>query len=145
MSLYWLFAFCTVAYFIGNINPALIITRIRKVDIKKEGSGNPGAMNVMRQLGFKLGALTLFLDALKGAVPAMIAFFAYGGAITIGANSNPTDSYIALYATGFAVVVGHVFPVLRRFRDLARRAKAPGPAVGEAGAAPRVVAAPNSP
>jgi len=53
---------------------------------------------------------------LKGAVPAMVAFFAYGGAITISANPNIINSYIALYATGLAVIVGHCFPVLLKFR-----------------------------
>ena len=116
MSLYWLFAFCTVGYLLGNINPALIIARFRKLDIKKEGSGNPGAMNVMRQLGFKWGALCLFLDMLKGAIPAAIAFFAFGGAIDIGDNASPHDSYIALYATGLSVIIGHCFPVFLKFK-----------------------------
>ena len=116
MSLYWLFAFCSVAYLIGNINTALIITRLRKIDIKKQGSGNPGAMNVFRQLGFKWGLLCLVLDMLKGAIPAMIAFFAFGGAIDIGHNASPHDSYIALYATGLAVIIGHCFPVFLKFK-----------------------------
>jgi len=115
-SLYWLFAFCIVGYFLGNINPALIITRIRKVDIKKAGSGNPGAMNVMRQLGFKLGMLTLLIDALKGAIPALIAFVSYGGRFDIGQNLSPENSYIALYATGLAVILGHCFPVFLKFK-----------------------------
>jgi len=116
MSLYWLFAFCFVAYFVGNVNPALIISRAREFDIKKAGSGNPGSMNVLRQLGFKWGALCLILDMLKGAIPAMIAFFAFGGAIDIGNNASPHDSYIALYATGLAVIIGHCFPVLMKFK-----------------------------
>jgi len=116
VSLYWLFAFCGVAYFIGNFSPALMIAKFLKTDITKSGSGNPTTTNVLRNFGTKWGAVCFILDALKAAIPAMIAFFMYGGAITIGANSNPTDSYIALYATGFAAVVGHTFPVLRKFR-----------------------------
>ena len=116
MSLYWLFLFCTIAYFIGNINFARILARFQKSDITKQGSGNPGTMNVIRQFGFKVGILCLVLDVLKGALPAMIAFFAYGGAITISANTNTVNSYIALYAVGLAVIVGHCFPVLLKFR-----------------------------
>jgi glycerol-3-phosphate acyltransferase PlsY len=116
MSLYWLFAFCTVAYFIGNISPAHMISKLLKTDVTKSGSGNPGTTNILRNFGTKWGAVCFILDGLKGAVPAMIAFFVYGGAVTLGSNSNPESSYIALFATGFAVVVGHTFPVLRKFR-----------------------------
>ena len=87
-----------------------------KKDITKMGSGNPGSTNVLRQFGIKWAAVCFILDALKSIIPAASAFFVYGGAITIGENLNPTNSYLALYATGFAVVVGHTFPVLRKFR-----------------------------
>ena len=116
MSLYWLFLFCTVAYLIGNLNPALYISHKRKFDITKQGSGNPGSMNILRQFGVKWGALCLVLDALKSAIPAMIAFFFYGGAIYLSDNTSPTYSYIALYAVGLAVVLGHCFPIARGFR-----------------------------
>ena len=110
MSLYWLFAFCVVAYFIGNLSPALMISRFLKKDVTKMGSGNLTTTNILRNFGTKWGAVCFIVDTLKAVIPSTIAFFAYG------ANANPTDSYIALYATGFAVVVGHVFPVLRKFR-----------------------------
>jgi len=116
MSLYWLFAFCAIGYLVGNLSPASMISRFLKKDVTKMGSGNLTTTNILRNFGTKWGAVCFLIDTLKATIPAMIAFFAYGGAITIGANSNPTDSYIALYATGFAVVVGHVFPVLRKFR-----------------------------
>lgn len=115
-SMYWLFAFCSVAYFIGNISPAHAIARFLKKDIKKMGSGNPGTMNVLRQFGFKWGMICLLLDVLKGAIPAAVAFFCYGGAFLVSDNLNTTNSYIALYATGLAVIVGHCFPVFRKFR-----------------------------
>jgi len=116
MSLYWLFAFCFAAYFIGNFSPALMISKILKTDVTKAGSGNLTTTNVLRNFGTKWGAVCFILDALKAAIPSMIAFFVYGGAVTIGDNLNPTSSYIALYATGFAAVVGHSFPILRKFR-----------------------------
>jgi len=116
MSLYWLILFCTIAYFIGNISPALAIARIRRIDIRKQGSGNTGTMNVLRTFGVKWGAICLFFDVLKGAIPAMVVFFLYGGNIHLHNNLNTIDSYIALYATGLAVIVGHCFPVFLKFK-----------------------------
>lgn len=98
------------------MSPALLIARFLKIDITKQGSGNPGTMNVMRTFGTKWGAVCLFLDMAKGALPAMIAFFIYGGAITIGQNANVVDSYIALYAVGLSVIIGHCFPMIRKFK-----------------------------
>lgn len=116
ISLYWLFAFCAAGYLVGNLNPAHAIARFLKKDIKKLGSGNPGTMNVLRQFGVKWGGICLLLDVLKGAIPAMIAFFCFGGAVFITDNLNTLDSYIALYATGLAVIVGHCFPIFRKFK-----------------------------
>ena len=112
MSLYWLFLFCTVSYLIGNINISVIITRARKKDIYKMASGNPGTMNMLRNMGFKVGAFVFLFDLLKGIVPALVGFLAFGGAI----ETYSFNSQIALYACGMAVIVGHCFPVLLGFR-----------------------------
>ena len=44
-----------ISYFIGNISPATLVGRLYGVDIRKEGSGNPGTTNVLRTLGKKGG------------------------------------------------------------------------------------------
>jgi glycerol-3-phosphate acyltransferase PlsY len=117
MSLFWLFLLCPIGYLIGNINPAKYIARSRNKDITKLGSGNLGTMNVARQLGVKLGILCLALDMLKGAIPALVAYLMYGGDITISLDDpGVVNSYIALYAVGLSVVVGHCFPVFLKFR-----------------------------
>lgn len=112
MSLYWLFLFCFVSYLIGNINISIIITRARKKNIYAMASGNPGAMNMLRNFGFKVGVLVLLFDVAKGAVPALIGFFAFGGGIEMYTNT----SQIALYACGMAVMLGHCFPVFLGFK-----------------------------
>ena len=56
-----------IAYFLGNINPAILIGRLHGVDIKKVGSGNAGTTNVLRVLGKKAAAETLLVDIGKGA------------------------------------------------------------------------------
>src|SRR5690606_29595493 len=64
-----------LAYFLGGVHFATIISKIKGVDIKTLGSGNPGTMNMLRNFGVKIAALTLILDALKGALPALLGYF----------------------------------------------------------------------
>ena len=55
-----------VSYLIGNVNFARVIAKLKKDDITKHGSGNPGTLNAWRSYGFWPGFLTFFLDMLKG-------------------------------------------------------------------------------
>ncbi len=98
-------------YLLGNFSSAKFLSRLKHDDITKHGSGNPGTMNMARTFGFKMGLLTLFMDALKGAIPAFIGFAIFGGL------TNPTElSYIALFTGGFASILGHIFPVFYKFK-----------------------------
>lgn len=96
-------------YLLGNISGAKLISKLRKDDITKHGSGNPGSMNMLRTFGFKWGLLTLVFDAIKGAVPSLIGFYIFGGDFT-------TTSYIGLYVGGLSAVIGHCFPVFYKFK-----------------------------
>ncbi len=89
-------------YICGSIPFGLIITRIAGLgDIRAIGSGNIGATNVLRTGRKGIAALTLVLDALKGAVPVLFAL-RYG---------EPVAHFAAAGA-----VVGHVFPVWLGFK-----------------------------
>lgn len=99
-----------VGYMIGNISFARILSRVLKNDITKQGSGNPGTMNMLRTFGFKYGLLTLVLDAIKGAVASLFGLFVFGGDM-----ANVT-SIIGLYVGGLSAVLGHNFPVLYKFK-----------------------------
>lgn len=92
-----------IGYVVGSVDFAVIVARSRGVDIYAEGSGNPGASNVMRTIGKGAAAAVLVGDALKGVVAAGIGL-ALVGDLTGAA------------AGGFASVVGHCFPVLHRFK-----------------------------
>ena len=96
------------SYFVGNISWARIISAKQNGDITKNGSGNPGTMNMLRTYGVKLGFLTLILDALKGVVPALVGKFVFRWA---GLNED-----IGLYVAGLSAVVGHMFPVIYKFK-----------------------------
>jgi glycerol-3-phosphate acyltransferase PlsY len=110
--LWWLFLLCFVSYFVGNINFSVVFSRlVLKKDIRTMASGNPGAANMLRNFGFKWGAVILLLDAGKGAIAAALGYFLY-----MWTGAPDVYSSIALYACGLASVVGHVFPVFYRFK-----------------------------
>lgn len=103
-----------VCYLIGCFNFALFISRKKKRDITKIGSGNPGTMNMSREFGLKVGLLTFFCDALKGGIPCIIAYFLYRNYVFAGTAIAVSD--IARYFCGLFVVIGHIFPVTMRFK-----------------------------
>lgn len=97
-------------YLLGNFSSAKFLSRLKKDDITKHGSGNPGTMNMARTFGFGWGLLTLFMDALKGAIPSLVGFFLFGGV------NGGTSAYIGLFAGGFSAIVGHIFPIIYKFK-----------------------------
>lgn len=98
------------AYIVGTFPSAVLVARANGVDITTAGSGNPGASNVARVLGWRRGIWVFVLDAAKGALPA-------AASLLIGAGSNPSiDGRALAYASAAAAVLGHVAPVTRRFR-----------------------------
>ena len=103
MDLIWLIPICVGAYFIGNVNLAVILSkRFLRKDIRGLGSGNAGTTNMLRNFGFKWAIVVFLYDILKGVIPVLIMRLLVGE--------------IAMYAVGLAVVVGHCFPILSRFR-----------------------------
>jgi glycerol-3-phosphate acyltransferase PlsY len=89
-----------VAWLLGTFPSALLVARAHGRDILQEGSGNPGASNVARLLGWRAGALVLLLDFSKGAIAA-------GAGMVIGGRAGAC-------ALGVAAVVGHTFPLYRK-------------------------------
>ena len=98
-----------VSYFLGTFPSALIVAKRGGVDVTAAGSGNPGTSNVVRLLGWKYGLVVFLADVLKGSASVAIAGFVM--------NTQPDPlrvSYLA-YACGYAAVIGHTFPVTRKF------------------------------
>ncbi len=93
-----------LAYLIGSVSSAIIVCRLMRLDDPREqGSGNPGATNVMRIGGKKAAAITLLGDALKGFVPVLIA------------KSFAVDTLL-LSLVVFAAFIGHLYPVFFGFK-----------------------------
>lgn len=95
------------AYLAGSVPFSLLIARwVGGIDLRQHGSGNVGATNVARTLGFKWGLVALLLDALKGLLPTWglpLLFFGPG-------------STHAPVASGLAAIIGHMFPCWLGFR-----------------------------
>lgn len=104
-----------LSYLVGSIPGSILIGKwLHGVDVRKHGSGNPGATNVFRVLGWKSGVLSSVIDMGKG-------FVAAGFIATIRIDGLPylveaweMDTVIRLIA-GIAAVAGHMFPVWARF------------------------------
>ncbi len=107
------------AYLIGSIPFGLLIGKLAGLgDIRRTGSGNIGATNMMRAGGKKLAIITLILDMLKGAVPVAIAAFIRGmHEIYPHASTLPVTAYELMpLITGLFAVIGHCFPIWLKFR-----------------------------
>ncbi|MYJ15501.1 MAG: glycerol-3-phosphate acyltransferase, partial [Acidimicrobiia bacterium] len=97
-----------LAYLIGSIDFAIFVARLHGVDIRSEGSGNPGTANVFRVVGVVPGIAVLVGDLLKGLVAAYLGWLAAG-------SVDPVSSWAVMLA-GTAAVIGHCYPVFHRFR-----------------------------
>jgi len=92
------------AYLIGSLSSAIVLCKLAGLpDPRSQGSGNPGATNVLRFGGKKLAATVLIIDVLKGVLPVVIARY--------------LDLDITwLAATAFAAFLGHLYPVFFGFK-----------------------------
>lgn len=101
-----------VSYFFGNVHFARVLSRAKHDDITKHGSGNPGTMNMLRTHGLIFALTTLILDALKGAIPALLAYYIFGGFAT----GSKVLAVNAMSVAGLFAVLGHVYPVIYKFK-----------------------------
>ncbi|MBA7640862.1 Glycerol-3-phosphate acyltransferase [subsurface metagenome] len=93
-----------MGYLIGSIPFAVIISRMKGVDIRKVGSKNPGAANVLREVGKPYGIIVWILDTAKGALVMFISHRLFHSHLF----------FVAL--VGIAAVVGHCWPIFLKFR-----------------------------
>ncbi len=103
MSLLLLYA--GLAFLFGSIPFGFLLARLKKVDIRKQGSGNIGATNVYRTLGVGLGLLTLALDFVKGFLPAYL----------IRQVPQFHEEYYGILI-GTCAVIGHMFSPALAFK-----------------------------
>lgn len=98
------YALIIAAYLIGSLSSAIIVCKLMGLpDPRGEGSGNPGATNVLRFGGKKAAAITLTGDMIKGLIPVLIA--KYMGISVVG-----------IVFVGFAAFIGHLYPIFFHFK-----------------------------
>ena len=93
---------CVLAYLLGTFPSAELVARAAGIDVRAAGSGNPGASNVTRLLGWRAGLVVLAADFAKGSIAAGVGL--------------ALDGRRGAYILGAAAIIGHVYPVMRRFK-----------------------------
>lgn len=99
-----------LSYFLGALPFAFILVKlIKNIDLRSVGSGNIGATNAMRIIGFKRGLVALFLDVLKGLIPVLL-FAEY-----TKTPQNITQDTLRLML-GIASICGHNWTIFLNFK-----------------------------
>lgn len=108
-TILWAVITAVICYLLGSVNSSIILSKaLSGEDIRKSGSGNAGATNMLRTHGKKMGVITLILDVLKGVIAVLIAR-AFESLFFI-------DGTVVEYAAATAVVLGHDFPLFFGFK-----------------------------
>lgn len=105
-----------IGYLLGSISFAVLVTKLFiKEDVRKFGSGNAGATNVLRAAGKKASALTFVLDFAKCAASVCIG---YNIVMHVCAENSMDPSYarLGMYAAGILCIIGHMYPLYFGFR-----------------------------
>ena len=106
-----------IAYLIGSLSPAIIVTRIKTgKDIRTMGSGNAGFTNVLRSVGTGPAIATIVFDYLKGIVAVLIGWWLFS-TLTVTNDVAPIE-YVKYgrYLAGLCVILGHTFPIYYGFK-----------------------------
>ncbi|MGM9681658.1 MAG: glycerol-3-phosphate acyltransferase [Eubacteriales bacterium] len=93
-----------IGYLLGSLNPAALLSKLKKKDLRKQGTGNLGATNTMLVLGKGYGALVMIFDIAKALVAVKLAHTLF-----------PTMEVSGVIA-GSAAVVGHIYPFYLKFK-----------------------------
>jgi len=100
-----------LAYLLGSVSGSMVMGAVRHVDIRKSGSGNAGGTNAFRTQGFWFALVVVIIDMGKGALAAWLL-----PALGLAALGQPLSVELQMLSCGFAVVIGHCYPVWYGFR-----------------------------
>lgn len=93
-----------IGYLLGSLNPAALLSKLKKENLRKQGTGNLGATNTMIVLGKGYGALVMLFDIAKAFISVKLSQMLF-----------PTVALAGIIA-GSAAVVGHVYPFYLKFK-----------------------------
>lgn len=100
-----------LAYLLGSISGSLLLGRLKKVDIRGQGSGSAGGTNAFRTQGLVFALGVVVIDVGKGFLAAW-----WIPAMDFGGSAEIIDPALLIMVCGFAAVLGHCFPVWHGFR-----------------------------
>lgn len=100
-----------LAYLLGSVSGSLIIGKLKKVDIRSQGSGSAGGTNAFRTQGLVFALGVVLIDVGKGYVAAR-----WIPAMDIGGAAPMLEPQLLVMACAFAAVLGHCFPLWHGFR-----------------------------
>lgn len=97
-----------LGYVFGIFQTGYLYSRAHDVDIRSQGSGNPGSTNVLRVMGVKAGLIVFLGDAFKMIFACLLTRYIF--------RSQPEMVYVYLLYTAFGVILGHNFPFYMGFK-----------------------------
>lgn len=100
-----------MAYLLGSLSGSLLLGKFKKIDIRRQGSGNAGSTNAFRTQGLLFGLGVIIIDISKGFLAAW-----WIPSLDFGASVAVVDPAVLVMACGFAAVLGHCFPLWHGFR-----------------------------
>lgn len=107
--------FCLIGYFLGNILFGLIISKIKKIDLRNVGSGNVGATNSLRAFGKIIGVSVMLFDMIKCWLSIFISVVLYHFIVPMFLSKDNSYLYeqngFIIYLAGLFSVIGHCFPI----------------------------------
>ena len=100
-----------LSYMLGSVSGSMVVGSLRHVDIRKSGSGNAGGTNAFRTQGLKFALAVVLIDIGKGLLAAWLI-----PQFNLIELDRPVSAEIQMLVCGFAVVLGHCYPVWHGFK-----------------------------
>ena len=100
-----------LSYLLGSVSGSMVVGSLRQVDIREQGSGNAGGTNAFRTQGFQFALFVVLIDIGKGFLAAWLL-----PQFDLGKLDADISLDVQMLSCGFAVVVGHCFPLWHGFR-----------------------------
>lgn len=100
-----------LSYLLGSVSGSMVVGSLRQVDIREQGSGNAGGTNAFRTQGFQFALFVVLIDIGKGFLAAWLL-----PQFDLGKLDADISLDVQMLSCGFAVVVGHCYPLWHGFR-----------------------------
>ena len=100
-----------LSYLLGSVSGSMVVGSLRQIDIREKGSGSAGGTNAFRTQGFKFALLVVLIDIGKGFLAAWLL-----PQFDLGKLDADISLEVQMLSCGFAVVVGHCYPLWHGFR-----------------------------